>query len=64
MLTIKYQSVFIVMRYKKHPQCLRLVCFVYDPEGRVANPAGLENDLNSGNHGIEVQVSILPKASG
>lgn len=53
-----------IARYKKHPQCRRLVCFVYDPEGRIANPSGIESDLNSGDHGIEVRVFILPKASG
>jgi hypothetical protein len=36
-----------VARYKSHPKCKRLVCFVYDPEGRFPNPRGLENDLNS-----------------
>jgi hypothetical protein len=54
------QLIIDIARYKKHPQCRRLVCFVYDPEGRVANPTGIENDLNQGDHGIEVKVSILP----
>lgn len=58
------QLIIDIARYKKHPQCRRLVCFVYDPEGRIANPSGIESDLNSGDHGIEVRVSILPKASG
>lgn len=53
-----------IARYKKHPQCRRLICFVYDPEGRIANPSGIEADLNSPDHGIEVRVSILPKAGG
>ncbi|WP_367849683.1 hypothetical protein [Rhodoferax sp. WC2427] len=57
------QLIIDIAKYKKHPQCRRLVCFVYDPEGRVANPAGIESDLNTGDHGIEVRVSILPKAS-
>lgn len=56
------QLIIDIAKYKKHPQCRRLVCFVYDPEGRVANPVGIESDLNSGDHGIEVRVSILPKA--
>lgn len=56
------QLIIDIAKYKKHPQCRRLVCFVYDPEGRVANPAGIESDLNTGDHGIEVRVSILPKA--
>lgn len=62
--TIGEQLIIDVARYKRHPQCRRLVCFVYDPEGRVANPSGIESDLNSGNHGIDVRVFILPKASG
>lgn len=57
------QLIVDIAKYKKHPQCRRLVCFVYDPEGRIANPSGLENDLNSGDHGMEVRVSILPKAT-
>ncbi|MGJ4749043.1 hypothetical protein ACQV5M_21955, partial [Leptospira sp. SA-E8] len=57
------QLIIDIARYKQHPQCRRLVCFVYDPEGRIANPAGIENDLNKGDHGIEVRVSILPKAT-
>ncbi len=58
------QLIIDIARYKKHPQCRRLICFVYDPEGRITNPIGLENDLNNGNEGIEVLVSILPKANG
>lgn len=57
------QLIVDIAKYKKHPQCRRLVCFVYDPEGRIANPAGIESDLNDGDHGIEVRVSILPKAT-
>lgn len=56
------QLIIDIAKYKKHPQCRRLVCFVYDPEGRISNPVGIEADLNTGDHGIEVRVSILPKA--
>ena len=58
------QLIIDIFKYKKHPQCRKLLCFVYDPEGRIANPGGIENDLNNGDHGIEVHVSILPKAAG
>lgn len=57
------QLIIDIAKYKRHPQCRLLVCFVYDPEGRIANPSGIENDLNSGDHGIEVRVSIVPKAT-
>lgn len=55
------QLIIDIAKYKKHPQCRRLVCFVYDPEGRIANPAGIETDLNNSEKEIEVRVSILPK---
>jgi hypothetical protein len=62
--TVGEQLIIDIAKYKKHPQCKRLVCFVYDPEGRIANPVGIENDLASGGHGIDVRVFILPKAAG
>jgi hypothetical protein len=62
--TIGEQLIIDIAKYKKHPQCRRLVCFVYDPEGRVANPVGIETDLNTEEHGIEVKVSILPRPIG
>ena len=39
----------------------RLVCFVYDPEGRIANPAGIEADLRRIEGGLEVKVIIMPR---
>lgn len=61
--TLGEELIIDIAKYKKHPQCRRLQCFVYDPEGRIANPAGIENDLNAGDNGIEVTVAILPKAT-
>ncbi|WP_184137542.1 hypothetical protein [Deinococcus humi] len=46
-------------RYRSHPKCDQLVCFVYDPEGRIANPRGLENDLQQGDP-LKVRVLIRP----
>ncbi len=40
------QLLIDIARYSKHPECKVLVCFVYDPEARIGNPIGLENDLN------------------
>ncbi len=55
------QLIIDIKRYQSHPKCKMLICFVYDPEGRIANPKGLENDL-SGTHGdLPVQVIIGPK---
>jgi hypothetical protein len=34
-----------VAKYKEHPDCRILMCFVYDPGRQVGNPIGLEKDL-------------------
>ena len=49
-----------IAKYKKHPQCRALFCFVYDPEGRIINPRGVESDLNSQQPELTVSVSIVP----
>lgn len=48
-------------RYKAHPDCKKLLCFVYDPEGWISNPRGLENDLNRKEDNFELKVLIVPK---
>ena len=55
------QLIIDIQRYQTHPDCKALICFVYDPEGRIANPRGLENDLKSDNDGLKVRVIIAPK---
>lgn len=49
-------------RYQAHPDCKRIICFVYDPEGFIANPKGIENDLSKEMNGIPVSVFIRPEA--
>lgn len=49
-----------IARYKSHPDCRTLVCFVYDPAGMVANPGGLESDLSGGQEGMDVEVFVRP----
>lgn len=49
-----------IAKYKIHPMCRTLYCFVYDPEGRVSNPRGVENDLNDSDGDIVVKVKIVP----
>lgn len=53
------QLIIDVDRYKVHPDCEKLICFVYDPEGRIGNPEGVMNDLNSNHQGF-VKVIIEP----
>ena len=53
------QLIVDVDRYKVHPDCKKLICFVYDPEGRIGNPEGVMNDLNTQHQGF-VEVIIEP----
>ena len=53
------QLIIDVDRYKVHPDCERLVCFVYDPEGRIGNPNGIMADLNKQHEGFAT-VYIYP----
>ena len=57
------QLIIDIARYKEHPNCKQLICFVYDPEGWVVNPAGLENDLTGVKDGLNVNVYIIPKGN-
>jgi hypothetical protein len=47
-------------RYKTHPDCKKLICFTYDPEGRITNPKGLETDLNKQEPEFEIEIIIKP----
>lgn len=47
-------------KYKQHPNCKKLICFTYDPEGRISNPKGLQNDLNKDDSDFKVEIIIKP----
>ena len=55
------QLIIDINKYKAHPDCTKLLCFVYDPEGWIANPRGIENDLNSEDGELPVKVLITPR---
>lgn len=55
------QLIIDIERYRVHPDCKKLLCFVYDPEGWIANPRGLENDLTRSADDFQVKVLIVPK---
>lgn len=56
------QLMIDIATYSTHPDCKTLVCFVYDPEGRIGNPVGLEKDLaNLSREELQVVVFIFPK---
>ncbi|NEG87261.1 malate dehydrogenase [Pantoea agglomerans] len=45
-------------RYRAHPDCETLICFVYDPDRRVKNPKGLISDLERGDKEGKTRVVI------
>jgi hypothetical protein len=51
-----------IAHYKQRPDCKALVCFVYDPDHRLTNPHGIENDLSKTTDGLSVRVIIRPKS--
>jgi hypothetical protein len=48
-------------RYRARGRCTQLLCFIYDPEGRIGNPRGLENELASNTEHFTVDVIVAPK---
>jgi REase_DpnII-MboI len=43
---VSTQLIEDIERYKVHPDCQALFCFVYDPAGLIPNSRGIEADLN------------------
>lgn len=48
-------------QYGTHPGCKLMFCFIYDPEGRIGHPKGLEADLTLNYNGRRVEALISPK---
>ncbi len=48
----------IIDKYQTHPDCKNLVFFIYDPERKIANPRGFEEDLEIRSRNINVKVFI------
>jgi hypothetical protein len=48
-------------RYKSHPHCRTLICFVYDPDGYCDKPNALEKDLSETTERMRVIVIVAPK---
>lgn len=46
-------------RYRSHPDCRTLICFVYDPKRLLRNPSGLAKDLSSNENDFTVRVIIV-----
>lgn len=55
------QLLIDIARYKEHPNCKTLYCFVYDPNHKIYNPTGLERSLNKkSTPELQVKVFIRP----
>jgi hypothetical protein len=46
-------------RYKTHQKCKHLICFLYDPDGKIINPRGFEKDLSQ-SEDLRVDVYVRP----
>jgi len=55
------QLILDIERYRCHQNCKTLVCFIYDPEARIANPGGLQADISGNREGLKVVLLIAPK---
>jgi hypothetical protein len=47
--------------YSGRADCRAVMCFVYDPEGRIGNPGGFESDLTTVSDTQTLEVVISPK---
>jgi hypothetical protein len=55
------QLILDIAYYANHPNCKKLICFVYDPQGRIKNPRGLEKDIERASTDLmEVKLYIRP----
>lgn len=55
---VREQLAIDIAMYRAHPDCKTLICFVYDPNGRLENPKGVEADLGKLSTD-ELQVIVL-----
>ncbi len=55
------EQLFIdIKRYQAHPDCNTLICFVYDPDGFLKNPAGLSADISRKHDELDVKLMVGP----
>ncbi len=58
--TLGEELIVDIEKYQTHPDCKKLYCFVYDPEGLLGNPVGIKSDLESA-HPDFLKVFIKPE---
>jgi hypothetical protein len=49
-----------IARYKKSQDCKTLLCFIYDPEGKLHNPNGFAKDIEKLDKELDIKVLISP----
>jgi hypothetical protein len=59
--TVADQLIIDGDRYGKHPNVRHLICLVFDFEGKLANPRGVEHDLSKSVGGLAMTVRILDR---
>lgn len=47
--------------YQSHPDCEKLICFIYDPDQILENPIGFQNDLSNPKDPLSTSVVVFPK---
>lgn len=55
------QLIVDAARYKEHPDCKTLICFIYDPDGWIGNSAGIISDLEKTNKDVALRVFVYPE---
>ena len=55
------QLIIDIAKYRAHPNCKVLYCFVYDPNRVIRNPTGLTRDLEKLGADFKVKVYIRPE---
>lgn len=50
-----------IQRYRSHPNVEKLLCFIYDPDGKIRNPEGLKKDLENSGTDLQTEVIIAPR---
>ena len=60
MKSLGEELIIDIEKYKAHPDCKQLYCFVYDPDYILGNPNAIKNDLEKTHHGF-VKIFIRPE---
>lgn len=58
--TLGSELILDLARYRSHPNCKKIVFFVYDPEGYIKNPIAFQDDLPKISEDIQVFVVFAP----